>query len=268
LQQIINKNTMELKKIILSGLCFVAFALHSQEQNFDTYRLGDVEFKMIYVKGGTFEMGETENYPELDRDDPTTCMVTLSDYYIGETEVTQALWFEVMGKCPSFFQGDDMLPMENVSWQDCITFINKLNDLIGSDFRLPTEAEWEFAARGGTLSHGYGWSGSDNADEVAWYDNNSSGKTHPVKTKAPNELGIYDMSGNVWEWCEDRYSDYTSTPKTNPKGAKSGTLRVDRGGSWYNQRRKVCITHRGIYSSNFKNKFTGLRLATSTPMAL
>ena len=255
---------MTFKSTLFAALSCITFGAMAAEPENKTFTVDGIDFKMIRVEGGTFEMGETKNHPELDRDDPTTCMVTLTDYYIGETEVTQGLWYVVMGSCPAVFQGDEMLPVENVSWNDCQTFISRLNDMLGTQFRLPTEAEWEFAARGGNKSHGYGWSGSDDAEEVAWHDNTSNEKSHPVATKKPNELGIYDMSGNVWEWCNDRYSDYTSTPKTNPQGARSGSLRVDRGGSWHNRREKTSVTHRGIYSANFKNKFTGLRLAATT----
>ena len=156
--------------------------------------------------------------------------VTLSDYYIGETEVTQELWEAVMGSNPSYFSGDQK-PVECVSWDDCKEFITKLNNLTGKNFRLPTEAEWEYAARGGNKSKGYKYSGSNTISDVAWYWDNSS-KTHNVKTKSPNELGIYDMSGNVYEWCEDWYGSYSSGSQTNPTGPSSGSNRVCRGGSW------------------------------------
>ena len=187
---------------------------------------------MIAVEGGTFTMGATpEQDSDADSDEWPTHQVTLSNYYIGETEVTQALWKAVMGENPSQFEGDN-LPVEQVSWYDCQEFIKKLNALTGKNFRLPTEAEWEFAARGGNKSRGYKYSGSNNIKDVAWYADNSGDKTHPVKTKQANELGIYDMSGNVWEWCQDWYGEYTSAAQTNPKGATTGSNRVCRGGSW------------------------------------
>lgn len=197
------------------------------------FNIDGIEFKMIFVEGGTFTMGATkEQDSEAYNDEYPTHRVTLSDYYIGETEVTQALWKAVMGSNPSYDKGGN-LPVERVSYEDVETFITKLNEKTGKTFRLPTEAEWEYAARGGKKSKGYKYSGSNNIDDVAWYYDNSNNKTHPVKTKRPNELGIYDMSGNVWEWCSDWYGGYSSNAQTNPQGPSSGSSRVIRGGSWY-----------------------------------
>ena len=197
------------------------------------YTIDGVRFKMIAVAGGTFTMGATsEQQNPYDNEKPTHT-VTLSDYYIGETEVTQELWAAVMGNNPSHFTGNMQRPVEWVSWEDCQTFIQKLNRLTGAKFRLPTEAEWEFAARGGRNSRGYQYSGSSKLDDVAWYDGNSSRTTHPVKTKSPNELGIYDMSGNVCEWCQDWEGPYSSSSQTNPTGPSTGSFRVIRDGSWY-----------------------------------
>ena len=167
-----------------------------------------------------------------------------------------------MGSIPSWFNGDN-LPVENVSWNDCQQFIDKLNDLTGRRFRLPTEAEWEFAARGGNKSRHTQYSGSSNIDEVAWYDGNSSIKTHPVKTKKANELGIYDLSGNVWEWCQDWYGDYSSNAQTNPTGPSSGTFRVYRGGSWFNNARYCRSAFRISYSPDYRYYNLGLRLVLS-----
>ena len=176
-----------------------------------------VSFDMVEVRGGTFRMGATsEQGSDADSDENPVHSVTLSGYYIGKTEVTQALWKAVMGSNPSEFKGDN-LPVEYVFWYDCQEFIRKLNALTGQDFRLPTEAEWEFACRGGNNSRGYKYSGSDCIDDVAWYVDNSGSKTHPVATKLPNELGIYDMSGNVDEWCNDWYGYYSRGAQTNPK---------------------------------------------------
>ena len=221
-----------------------------------------VEFKMIKVEGGTFSMGATseQEYDALSCEKPVHS-VTLSDYYIGETEVTQELWEAVMGSNPSYFEGDNQRPMENVSWNDCQKFIKKLNRLTGKEFRLPTEAEWEYAARGGKYSRGYKYSGSNNADEVAWYDSNSGSKTHPVKTKKDNELGLYDMSGNVWEWCNDWWGCYQSNSQTNPTGPSKGEYRVLRGGSWGNFDWCVRVSIRSGNPPVGRDGIYGLRLA-------
>ena len=187
-----------------------------------------ISIDMVRVEAGTFVMGTAESY----KDEIPTHQVTLTnDYYIGKYEVTQALWQAVMGNNPSNFKGEN-LPVENVSWKDCQEFLSKLNNTTGKTFRLPTEAEWEYAARGGKKSRGYQYSGSSNLSDVAWYEDNSGNKTHDVGSKQANELGIYDMSGNVWEWCQDKYGKYSSSSQTNPTGANSGSKRVIRGGSW------------------------------------
>ena len=175
------------------------------------FTVNGVSFTMVKVDGGTFTMGATpEQGSDAYGDQKPAHQVKLSDYYIGETEVTQELWQAVMGSNPSNFKGSN-LPVEEVSWND------------GQKFRLPTEAEWEYAARGGAKSRGYKYSGSNNIGDVAWYIDNSGFKTHSVKTKSPNELGLYDMSGNVWEWCQDWYDSYGSSAQTNPTGASSGS---------------------------------------------
>ena len=187
---------------------------------------------MVPVEGGTFQMGATvEEGSDANDSAKPVHSVTLSSYSIGQTEVTQALWKAVMGSNPSNWEGDN-LPVEMVSWKDCQKFITKLNRLTGQKFRLPTEAEWEYAARGGKLSKGYKYSGSNTLGDVAWHEENSDGKTHPVATKQPNELGLYDMSGNVYEWCQDWYNSsyYSSSPGDNPTGPSSGSSRVNRGG--------------------------------------
>ena len=200
----------------------------------EIFTVGGVSFKMIPVEGGTFTMGATaeQGSDAYDWEKPAH-EVTLSSYCIGDAEVTQALWQAVMGSNPSYFTGNLQRPVERVSWNDCQTFITKLNQLTGKTFRLPTEAEWEYAARGGNKSQGYKYAGSNTLGDVAWYDGNSSSTTHPVATKAPNELGLYDMSGNVWEWCQDWYGSYSSGAQTNPTGPTLGSARVYRGGSWY-----------------------------------
>ena len=197
-----------------------------------TITVNGVYFTMIAVEGGTFQMGATlEQGSDADNDEKPVHSVTLSDYYIGETEVTQELWTAVMGENPSSFKGNNK-PVERVSWNDCQEFIKKLNQLTGKNFRLPTEAEWEYAARGGNKSKGYKYGGSNTIGNVALYTDNSSYRTHDVKTKQANELGIYDMSGNVYEWCQDWYGSYSRSSQTNPTGPSSGSSRVLRGGSW------------------------------------
>ncbi len=197
--------------------------------NSKTFIVNGVSFSMIEVKGGTFVMGSNS---EKDNDDKQTCVVKLSDYYIGETEVTQELWKAVMGENPSNFEHDQN-PVESISWYDCQEFIQNLNKITGESFRLPTEAEWEFAARGGGKSEGCKYSGGNTIEKVAWYYDNSSFKPHKIKTKLSNELGIFDMSGNVWEWCEDWRATLNSGIQIDPKGSNSGTQRILRGGSWY-----------------------------------
>ena len=219
-----------------------------------------VSFTMKPVAGGTFTMGATSEQQDPDDDEKPTHTVTLSDYYIGETEVTQELWAAVMGSNPSEFTGNMQRPVEQVSWEDCQTFIRKLNELTGANFRLPTEAEWEFAARGGRNSRGYQYSGSSNLGDVAWYRDNSSDTTHPVKTKSPNELGIYDMSGNVWEWCQDWYGNYSSSSQTNPTGPSTGSSRVRRGGGWSNYARYCRSANRGNDAPSGRSLGLGLRL--------
>lgn len=231
------------------------------EVNSGRFTVNGVSFEMVRVEGGTFRMGATsEQEDEADSDEKPVHGVTLSSYYIGKTEVTQALWQAVMGSNPSRFKGAD-LPVECVSWDDCQEFIRKLNALTGQHFRLPTEAEWEFACRGGNNSRGYKYSGSNNLGSVAWYDGNSGNKTHPVATKSSNELGIYDMSGNVWEWCADWYGDYSSGAQTNPTGPLSGSGRVGRGGSWYNCAGNCRSSIRDYYGPTYRVSSLGLRLA-------
>ena len=217
---------------------------------------------MVYVEGGTFTMGATSEQKKPDDDEKPTHRVSLSSFYIGKYEVTQALWKAVMGSNPSHWKGDN-LPVENVSWNDCQTFLRKLNAMTGKNFRLPTEAEWEYAARGGNLSRGYQYSGSKKIDDVAWYNNNSGGETHPVGTKAPNELGIYDMSGNVWEWCQDWYGDYHGYSQTNPTGPSCGANRVYRGGSWGSGAWLCRVAFRDNYTPGSRGNGLGLRLALS-----
>ena len=225
-----------------------------------------ISIDMVRVEAGTFTMGATPEMKNPNDDEKPTHRVTLTnDYYMGKYEVTQALWKAVMGNNPSKFKGDN-LPVENVSWYDCQEFISKLNRITGKTFRLPTEAEWEYAARGGNKSRGYQYSGSNNLSDVAWYKDNGGSKTHAVGTKQPNELGIYDMSGNVYEWCQDRYGAYSSSSQVNPIGADiEPSNRVIRGGSWDYYARICRSSDRGINVPDNRSRWAdqGLRLVLS-----
>lgn len=238
-----------------------------------TFTVGGVSFNMIRVEGGTFTMGATSEQGSDARDwEKPAHSVTLSSYYMGETEVTQALWQAVMGTTvsqqrdkadkswPLYGEGGNY-PMYYISWEECQEFIRRLNSLTGQQFHLPTEAQWEYAARGGGKSRGYKYSGSNDIGSVAWYDGNSSSTPHPVKTKSPNELGLYDMSGNVYEWCQDWYGSYSSGSQTNPAGASSGSRRVGRGGGWSYDARYCRVSLRGSSTPSRRNSGLGLRLA-------
>lgn len=227
-----------------------------------TYTVNGVSFKMIAVAGGTFTMGATaEQGSDVFDDEKPAHKVTLSSFSIGQTEVTQELWEAVMGSNPSSFKGAK-LPVECVSWNDCQTFIAKLNELTGKQFRLPTEAEWEYAARGGSQSKGYKYAGSNTLGDVAWYFDNSSSKTHDVATKQPNELGLYDMSGNVREWCQDWYGSYSGSTQTNPTGPASGSSRVHRGGGCRDFTARYCRVSIRYYSTpDIRYDGLGLRIA-------
>ena len=222
-----------------------------------TFVVNSVRFTMVPVEGGTFQMGSEDS-----DDSKPVHQVKVSSFSIGQTEVTQELWEAVMGTNPSNWKGLK-LPVEQVSWNDCQLFISKLNELTGKTFRLPTEAEWEFAARGGIKSMGFKYAGRDNIDDVAWYGLNSGLKTHEVGTKQPNELGLYDMTGNVWEWCQDWYASdyYSSSVGSNPTGPASGSYRVYRGGSWYKNSGYCRVSDRFNSSPSYRNNDLGFRLA-------
>jgi formylglycine-generating enzyme required for sulfatase activity len=221
-----------------------------------------MNIEMIYVQGGTFTMGCTgEQGNDCNKDEKPAHQVTLSSFSIGKYEVTQAQWKSVMGSNPFYFKGDN-LPVENVSWNDVQAFIRKLNTQAGNRYRLPTEAEWEYAARGGNQSKGYKYSGSNTLGNVAWYYDNSAYKTHPVGQKSPNELGIYDMSGNVREWCSDRYDVYSTSAQNDPVGT-SGSYRVIRGGSW-GSNVDCRVAYRGCNSTDKCYYGLGFRLACNS----
>lgn len=234
----------------------------------DTYvetALG-LDMMMVYVDSGSFMMGATEEQGEdaFEMEYPVH-KVSLSPYYIATVEVTQAQWRAVMGSDPSYFKGDS-LPVEQVSWDDAMAFCVKLSEETGKKYTLPTEAQWEFAARGGNLSQGYKYSGSDSIGEVAWYDKNSWDnensryQTHPVGEKKANELGLYDMSGNVWEWCLDWAELYSLEDAVNPQGPGEGSNRVIRGGSWGDIARDCRVSGRGSDAPGDRNRNLGFRV--------
>lgn len=212
---------------------------------------------MVYVEGGVVTLkkcnwtGGRDSFKEE----------SLSSFSICKYEVTQEEWTAVMGSNPSYKIGEDM-PVENVSWDDCQEFIQKLNEISGKNYRLPTEAEWEFAARGGKRSKHYRYAGSNKLDEVAWTHNNSGDSLHAVGMKSPNELGLYDMSGNVLEWCQDYYGDYSEMDQVDPQGAKSGENRVCRGGGYGNAKQSR-ISYRQDLIPTDKYADVGFRLAES-----
>ena len=244
-------------------------------QNFTTSNLpsnltlANLEENMVNVPAGTFTMGATNEQLVNNGDGfsvtwyPTTQQVTLSSYKICKYEVTQQLWQDIMGSNPSYFTGNLQLPVERVSWYDCQTFITRLNQTTGKNYRLPTEAEWEYAARGGANStYSYIYSGSNTLNDVAWNYYNFFGHTETVGTILANALGLYDMSGNVWEWCNDSYGNYSNTAVTNPQGSNTGSYRVLRGGSWFYYNFNYRVSHRGSSNPSDRSYYGGLRLVS------
>jgi formylglycine-generating enzyme required for sulfatase activity len=217
------------------------------------------DIELVYVQGGTFTMGCTDDECYSDGRELPVHQVTISSFYISKYEITQAQWVAVMGNNPSSFKGGN-LPVENVCWDDAQEFLSKLNLQTGKNYRLPTEAEWEYAARGGIKSQGYKYSGSNHIDDVAWYSDNSDGGTKPVGTKIPNELGIYDMSGNVWEWCNDWFGEYSSSPQHDPTGVSAGGVYVLRGGSWYFSAKICRIATRRYNAPGLRHSLFGFRV--------
>ena len=233
----------------------------------------NLNIEMIAVQGGTFTMGcISEQGDDCYESEKPAHQVTVSDFYIGKYEVTQEQWKIIMGNNPSKFPKGDNYPVENVSWNHVMGFIRRLNALTGRQYRLPTEAEWEFAARGGNNSKGYRYSGDNTAGNVAWYsdnlprrtNSNTGNGTQPVGAKSANELGLYDMSGNVWEWCNDWYGPYSSDTQSDPQGPSSGTTRVMRGGSWMYKAKDTRVTVHGYCAPGLRYDDLGFRLACST----
>ena len=270
----------KMRKLIL----MFVLALMANNSVSQVVEAGDLEYglnaqatTLIYVEGGSFMMGSDDC--DIYYFQQPIHEVSVSSFYISKYQITQNEWQEVMGSNPSWFRGDK-LPVEQISWYDAIEYCNKRSikeglkpcysgsgkniscDWTANGYRLPTEAEWEYAARGGKKSKGYKYSGSNDINEVAWYGSNSSDKTHPVGEKQANELGIYDMSGNVWEWCWDWYSIdyYSKSPRSNPRGPSSGEFRVLRGGSWYYNGNDCRVANRRLNNPDDGDYSYGLRI--------
>lgn len=238
--------------ILIQGSC-----TYGQQKNDTT---SDWIPEMVFIAGGTFQMGSKTG----GSDKRPVHRVVLNDFYIGKYEVTQAQYKKVMGEDDhiNYFEGCPDCPVERVSWYNAVAFTEKLSMLTGEKYRLPTEAEWEFAARGGIQSGSFKYSGSDSIAAVAWRSDNSANMTHPVGMKMPNEAGLFDMSGNVWEWCSDWYSDsyYSMSPEQNPAGPESGSQRVIRGGSWFQDSFGLNITDRKAMNAEWRLGFVGFRI--------
>lgn len=246
----------------------VLFWVKAEQNNIIEFTVKGVTFKMIYVEGGSFTMGCTSKFEgDCYSDEKPAHQVLLSDFYMGETEVTQALWCAAMGGNHSFCHKGDNFPVEGVSWNECQSFCTALNDALSKElpdgyrFALPTEAQWEYSAKGGNYNRGYRYSGDNHIDSVAWYSSNSKSRTHLVKTKKANELGLYDMSGNVWEWCRDLYGNYSYSVQKNPTGPRSGTYVCVRGGYWGTSAGGCRLSTRWHASPNEHNPIIGFRLA-------
>ncbi len=223
---------------------------------------------MVFVETGSYTMGcMRKRAVDCYGDELPLHPVAVSSFQIGKYEITQAQWRAVMGSNPSNFDSCDDCPVENVSWNDVQVFITTLNQQSGLNYRLPTEAEWEFAARGGRLSQGFKYAGSNRLRKVAWFDKNSLGRTHPVGTKAPNELGLHDMSGNVWEWCLDVYAFYLEIPQTDPVNQNADGSRVLRGGGWYDRRDFNRVTYRNALKPKYAEFRYGFRLVLPISMS-
>ena len=259
----------EMKKLNLYGKIYSnageVFVVDKPNIPFNNYTetINNLNIEMVAVQKGVFTMGCTsEQGGDCNDSEKPAHRVTLSAFYIGKYEVTQAQWKTVMGDNPSFFKGDNY-PVDNVNWNEVQTFITKLNNMTDKHYRLPTEAEWEYAARGGVSSKDYKFSGGNTVGDIAWYWDNSNSRTHTVGEKPANESGIHDMSGNVWEWCSDWYGSYSNSVQMNPTGASSGSYRVNRGGGWSNDEKNVRVSHRNRSTPNARSNSLGFRLACS-----
>ena len=232
--------------IAVAAMCITLFSTCKKDKD-KSEKTFEWEPEMVYVEPGTFTMGCTDGDCGTSVETPVHQVTLTKGYYIGKYPITQTQWKAVMGDNPSYHKGDDQ-PVEAVSWEKIQAFIEKLNKMTGKKYRLPTEAEWEFAARGGNQSKGYKYSGSDNIDDVAWYGafagGNSGNAPHSVGLKQPNELGIYDMSGNIWEYCSDWLGVYSDEAQTDPQGPAVGSYRVLRGGGFTNSAQQCRVAYR------------------------
>lgn len=235
----------------------------TSDADMQTFTVSGVEFTMVKVEPGTFMMGAIDGDLEVaNREKPAHQVTLTKPFYMAQTEVTQELWLAVMSANPSYFTEGSNLPVEQVSYNEALEFCSRLSDLTGHTFTLPTEAQWEYAARGGQNAPATPtvYAGGSEIGTVAWYTDNCDGTTHAVGSKAPNELGLYDMSGSVREWCLDWYGDYSSSAQTDPQGPSTGTNRVVRGGGWASWARECRIPDRMDFYPGNKYGDTGFRL--------
>ena len=274
-----NESVVTVEKGLLTavsdGYCEITATCQDKQAScyvavYKTVNVNGVSFNMLPVQGGTFMMGSSLYQTGSNVNEKPQHQVTISDYMICDTEVTQELWKAVMGAIPpGYFKGHPKFPVENITWEDCQLFIAQLNSMTGLNFHLPTEAQWEYAARGGVRSKGYVYAGSTDIEEVGWYYNNSGALgvddpdygPHDVASKKPNELNLYDMTGNVREWCQDWYTSYTADPQVDPTGPETGSYKVYRDGSWHDFILSCRITFRYPEPIDFKREFLGMRLA-------
>jgi formylglycine-generating enzyme required for sulfatase activity len=255
------------KKELIATIISLITCLHCLGQTNYTELVDKEHFEMIYVEGGVFKMGCTHDNKEVCSDDEFPVFsVSLPDYYIGKFPVTHALYEAVMGESIGQVKGCPECPIESVNWYDALEFIEKLNELTGKKYRLPTEAEWEYAARGGVKSKGYIYAGGNDINLVGWYNEHKLTRIEPVGLKNPNELGIYDMSGGVWEWCQDSYTEYDNRRKRNPLGVKKGRFKVLRGGSWTVTEENCRVSARHRYFPHTRTYDFGFRIAHDTPI--
>ncbi len=266
---------MKFKSFLLFTFCFLLFTIcEAQKSNMKAKEIHwkdslmavsilNLDSTFVFVKGGDFKMGLPDSSDvEGGEIEKPQHKVNVKSFYILKTHVTQALWFSIMDSNPSIHKDCYTCPVENVSWYDAQKFISKLNKFKKGHYRLPTEAECEYAAGGGNKSHGYNYSGSNNENEVCWFQDNSNAGSHPVGNKKSNELGLFDMSGNCWEWCSDWFEMYyyKNSPSDNPQGPANGGMKVLRGGSFLSLDEGCMVISRGQLKPEYKNKYTGFRI--------